>query len=70
MFQTVLPPNQLDVISDVGHLGCGFIHPTFLVQLLGNSQLAQMGFALLFRKIEPSLVGIAKEILVATENME
>ena len=69
-FQTVLPPNQLDVISDVGHLGCGFLHPAFLVQLHGNSQPAQMGFAIQVRKIEPSLVGIAENMLVATENME
>ena len=33
----LLSPNQLDVIDDDGCLGCGFIHPSFLVQLLGNS---------------------------------
>ena len=68
--QTFLPSNQLDVIDDDGHLGCGFIHPSFLVQLLGNSQPAQRVFAIQVRIIGPSSVGFAKGMLFVNESLE
>ena len=64
-FQTFLPPNQLDVIADNVHLGCGFIHLSFLVQLIGNSQLAHRGFAIQVRIIGPSSFDIAEDMLIA-----
>ena len=39
--QNFLPPNKFDIIDDNGHLGCGYIHPSFLFQLLENPQSAQ-----------------------------
>ena len=44
-------PDNFDVIDDNGHLGCGFIHPAYLVQLLGSSQPAQRVFAIQVRII-------------------
>jgi hypothetical protein len=64
-----LPPNKFDVIEDDGHLGCGFIHPAHLVQLLGNSQPAQRVFAIQVRIIGPSSVGIAKGMLFVKEDI-
>ena len=62
--QTFLPPDQFDVIDNNGHLGCGFIHSVFLVQLLGNSQPAQRMFAIQVRIIGLSSVNITKGMLV------
>ena len=52
--QTFLPHDQLDVIDNNGHLGCGFIHQAFPFKLLGDSQPAQSVFAIQVKKIEPS----------------
>ena len=66
----LLSPNQLDVIDDDGHLGCGFIHQSILVQILWNSQPAQRVFAIQVRIIGPSSVGIAEGMLFVNKNME
>ena len=66
----LLPQDQLDVIDDNDHLGCGFIHPAFFLKLLGNSQTAQGVFAIQFKKIEPSSVGIAENLLFVREDMD
>ena len=65
-----IPPDNFDVIDDNGHLGCGFIHPAYLVQLLGSSQPAQRVFAIQVRIIGPSSVGIAKGMLFVKEDIE
>jgi hypothetical protein len=44
--QTWLPHNQLDVIVNKGHLGCGFIDQAFLLKTIGYSQPAQSVFAI------------------------
>jgi hypothetical protein len=62
--------DNFDVIDDNGHLGCGFIHPSNLVELLGSSQPAQRVFALQVRIIDPSKVGVAKGMLFVNEDIE
>ena len=65
-----IPPNHFEVIEDNGHLGCGFIHPAYLKQLLGNSVPAQRVFAIQVRIIGPSSVGIAKGMLFVKEDLK
>ncbi|KAL3774211.1 hypothetical protein ACHAW5_008536 [Stephanodiscus triporus] len=65
-----IPPNHFEVIEDNGHLGCGFIHPAYLKQLLGNSTPAQRVFAIQVRIIGPSSVGVAKGMLFVKEDLE
>jgi hypothetical protein len=65
-----IPSDNFDVIDDNGHLGCGFIHPAYLVQLLGSSQPAQRVFAIQVRIIGPSSVGVAKGMLFVKEDIE
>lgn len=64
-----LPSKNFEVIEDDGHLGCGFIHPAYLVQLLGSSEPAQRVFAIQVRIIGPSSVGIAKGMLFVKEGI-
>ena len=68
--QTFLPPNQLDIIDNNGHLSCGFIHLSFLVQLLGNCHPVQRVFAIQVRIIGLSSVGIAKGMLFVNKTMK
>ena len=53
-----LDENQVEVIEDNGHLGCGFVPPELLVSLLGNSVPAERVFAIQVRLVGP--FGIAK----------
>ena len=55
--QTLLPPNQLDVIDNDSHLGCSFVHPSSLVRIFEDSQSAQSVFAIQVRIIGPPSVG-------------
>ncbi len=65
-----IPSDNFDVIDNNGHLGCGFIHLAYLLQLLGSSQPAQRAFAIQVRIIEPSSVGIAKGMLFVKEDIK
>ena len=65
-----IPSDNFDVIDDNGHLGCGFIHPSNLVELLGSSQPAQRVIAIQVRIIGPSKVGVAKGMLFVKEDIE
>lgn len=62
--------DNFDVIDDNGHLGCGFIHPLYLVELLGSSQPAQRVIAIQVRIIGPSKLGVAKGMLFVKEDIE
>ena len=44
--QAFLPHNQLDVIDDNDHLGCGFINQASFLKVLDISQTAQSVFAI------------------------
>ena len=55
-----LDESNFEVIDDNGHLGCGYIHPEFLCQLLGQSKGAQRIMAARVRVVGPASVGIAK----------
>jgi len=67
--RTCLLHNQLDVIVDKGHLGCGFIDQEFFLKLLGYSQPAQSAFAIQVKGIKPFSVGISKSLLSAREDI-
>jgi hypothetical protein len=60
--RTWLLHDQLDVIVNKGHLGCGFIDQAFLLKLLGYSQPAQSAFEIQVKRFKPSSVGIAKNL--------
>ena len=62
--------NNFEVIDDNGHLGCGFIHPEYLVELLGKSKPAQRVFAIQVRIVGPASVGIAKGMLFVKNDIE
>ena len=68
--RTWLLHDQLDVIVNKGHLGCGFIDQAFLLRLLGYSTPAQGVFAIQVKISKPSSVGIAKNPLFAREDIE
>lgn len=62
--------DNFEVIDDNGHLGCGFIHPEYLVELLGKSKPAQRVFAIQVRIVGPASVGIAKGMLFVKNDIE
>jgi len=65
-----LEEDQFEQISDHGHLGCGFIPPDLLVELLGSSTAAQRKFAIQVRIIGPRGIGIAKGMLFAKDGID
>jgi len=65
-----LQPENFELIDDQGHLGCGFIHPNFLLELLGTSVGALRVFAIQVRVIGPSSVGIAKGMLFVNDTID
>ncbi len=64
-----LPKKDVKVIEDGGHLGCGFIDPDYLSDLLGNTPKAAEIFAVQVRMVGPSSIGIAKGMLVIKEGL-
>ena len=65
-----LPKQHFKVIDDNGHLGCGFIDPEYLFELLGKSAKARDVFAVQVRMIGPSFFGLAKGMLQVKQGME
>jgi hypothetical protein len=65
-----IPSDNLDVIDDNGHFGCGFIHPAYLVQLIGSSQPAQSVLAIQVRIIGPFSAGVTNSVLFKDKTME
>lgn len=65
-----LPKQHFKVIDDNGHLGCGFIDPEYLFELLGKSAKARDVFAVQVRMIGPSSFGLAKGMLQVKQGME
>jgi hypothetical protein len=65
-----IPSDNLDVIDDNGHFGCGFIQPAYLVQLIGSSQPAQSVFAIQVRIIGQFSAGVANSVLFTDKTME
>lgn len=61
--------SNFELIEDHGHLGCGFIHPGYLFELLGKSTPAKRVFAIQVRIIGPSSVGVAKGMIFVKETM-
>ena len=68
--RTWLLHDQLDVIVNRRHLGCGFIDQAFFLFLLGYSTPAQGVFAIQVKISNPSSVDIAKIQLFAGEDIE
>ena len=60
--QTLLPPNQLDVIANDSHIGRSFVQTSSPVPLFGDCQSAQSEFVIQVRIIGPPPVGITKSI--------
>ena len=61
--------DNFEVIDDNGHLGCGFIHPEYLFELLGKSAAASRVFAIQVRIFGPATVGIAKGMLFVKKDI-
>lgn len=55
-----LDAKHFEIIDDNGHLGCGYIHPEFLCQLLGGSKPAQRVMTAQVRGFGPSSIGVVK----------
>lgn len=65
-----LGADLFDIIPENGHMGCGFICPELLLELLGTSAESCRVLAIQVRIVSPSKVGIAKGVLVAKEGIE
>jgi len=65
-----IPLDNLDVINNNGHFGCGFIHPAYSVQLIGSSQPAQSVFAIQVQIIGSLSAGVTKSVLFTNKTME
>jgi len=61
--------DMFELIDDCGHLGCGFLPKSFLVELLGKSVPAQRAFAVQVRVIGPSFLGTAKGMLAVKDGI-
>lgn len=74
-----LNKNQIEVIEENGHMGCGFIPKSLLVEILGKTddgkkRAAAVGasrvFAIQVRIFGPSCLGIAKGMLVMKDGID
>lgn len=69
--------DSVEIIEENGHLGCGFIPKSLLVEVIGNSKVVKKisdvndrVFAIQVRAIGPSSVGIAKGMLFVKDGIE
>eukprot|EP00581_Thalassiosira_minuscula_P019424 CAMPEP_0183716690 /NCGR_PEP_ID=MMETSP0737-20130205/10498_1 /TAXON_ID=385413 /ORGANISM="Thalassiosira miniscula, Strain CCMP1093" /LENGTH=1455 /DNA_ID=CAMNT_0025945985 /DNA_START=64 /DNA_END=4431 /DNA_ORIENTATION=- len=72
-----LHKNRVEIIEENGHMGCGFIPRSLLLEILGKtndidskaSAGAKRVFAIQVRIIGPSTIGVAKGMLVAKDGI-